>query len=63
MKRYLTSLFILFTAIIIVVGLRLTVPWSGIVTWGLAAITLLLAAYYTKYIPNESKQKSTSKRE
>lgn len=55
MKRYLTSIFLLITAIIIFIGLRIDLPWTGIVTWGLALITLIFAAYYTKYIPDRKK--------
>ncbi|WP_330949386.1 hypothetical protein [Virgibacillus sp. MG-45] len=53
MKRYLTSIFLLLTAIILFVGLRLDFRWGGIATWGLAVISLIFAAYFTKYIPNE----------
>ncbi|TXL61705.1 hypothetical protein FHP05_12545 [Cerasibacillus terrae] len=56
MKRHMTSIFILVTAIILVFGSKLHFQWSGIVTWGLAAICLSVAAYYTKYIPSNKKQ-------
>ncbi|WP_284141696.1 hypothetical protein [Virgibacillus sp. LDC-1] len=57
MKRYLTSIFLLLTAIILFVGLRLDFRWGGIATWGLAVISLIFAAYFTKYIPNEKEPK------
>lgn len=56
MKRFLTSIFILLSAIIIIIGGLSEVYWSGVVSWGLAVVCLLLAAYYTKYIPNEKKK-------
>lgn len=56
MKRYLSCMFLLLTAIIIVVGLRIDTQWSGMVTWGLAVISLLFAAFYSKYIPNEDNE-------
>ncbi|WP_010651771.1 hypothetical protein [Oceanobacillus massiliensis] len=58
MKRYLTAILIALSGIIIFAGISLDVYWSGIVSWGLALILLLLAAYFTKYIPNENKTKS-----
>ncbi|WP_156290240.1 hypothetical protein [Oceanobacillus salinisoli] len=59
MKRYLTSFFILLSAIFIVTGISLDLYWSGIAGWGLAFVCLIFAAYYTKYIPNEKKRKKT----
>lgn len=59
MKRHMSGVFILLTAIILVVGTKLDYAWSGIVKWGLAAITLSLAAYYTKYIPSQKQQDNT----
>ncbi|WP_176330372.1 hypothetical protein [Oceanobacillus rekensis] len=57
MKRYLTAIFIGLSGVIIFVGIKLDLYWSGIVSWGLAIVLLLLAAYYTKYIPNDKKEK------
>ncbi|MFC4025353.1 hypothetical protein ACFOUV_16320 [Oceanobacillus longus] len=57
MKRYLTAILIGLSGIIIVIGIGLDLYWSGIVSWGLAIILLLFAAYYTKYIPNEKNSK------
>jgi len=56
MKRYLSFLFVLLSIITIFVGYRFDVRWSGIVTWGLVFIELLLAAYFTKYIPNKNER-------
>lgn len=53
MKRYLTAAFIILSIIILIIGLRIDVRWNGIVSWGLSLISLLCAAYFTKYIPNE----------
>jgi len=53
MKRYLTAIFILLSIIILIIGLPIDVYWSGTVTWGLTFISLLLAAYFTKYIPKK----------
>lgn len=55
-KRHMSGVFILLTAIILVVGTKLNYAWIGIVKWGLAAITLSLAMYYTKYIPSQKQQ-------
>ncbi|WP_249872701.1 hypothetical protein [Oceanobacillus saliphilus] len=57
MKRYLTAILIASSGVIIFIGTSLNLYWSGIVAWGLAIVLLLLAAYYTKYIPNEKKGK------
>ncbi|MFS0675027.1 hypothetical protein [Ornithinibacillus sp. 179-J 7C1 HS] len=57
MKRYLTAIFLGISALILIVGLRIDLQWTGIVTWGLTLISLLFAAYYTKYIPDEKKNK------
>lgn len=57
MKRYLTAIFLGISALILIVGLRIDLQWTGIVTWGLTLISLLFAAYYTKYIPDEKKDK------
>lgn len=57
LKRYFTAILIGLSGIIILIGINLDLYWSGIVSWGLAIVLLLLAAYYTKYIPNEKKHK------
>ncbi|MEC5424665.1 hypothetical protein QGM71_14285 [Virgibacillus sp. C22-A2] len=59
MKRYLTAFFIALSGIILLIGLRTDFQWNGIVSWGLSFISLLFAAYYTKYIPNEKKSKKS----
>lgn len=59
MKRYLTGVFLLLSAIILIVGLRIDVYWNGIASWGLSFISLLFAAYFTKYIPDEKKSKKS----
>lgn len=58
MKRYLTGVFLALSVIILIVGLRIDVYWNGIASWGLSFISLLFAAYFTKYIPNEKNEKS-----
>lgn len=58
MKKYLTTLFIILSALSVIIGFRFDVRWNGIVSWGLALIFLIFAAYFTKYIsdgkPNSS---------
>ncbi|MFD1336959.1 hypothetical protein ACFQ4N_15510 [Oceanobacillus iheyensis] len=56
MKRYYTLILILLSAVIIYIGSKVEVYWSGIVAWGLALICLIFAAYYSRYIPNEKEQ-------
>ncbi|WP_085993442.1 hypothetical protein [Oceanobacillus senegalensis] len=56
MKRYLTLVFILLSLFFVALGLGLDLYWSGIAGWGLAFISLIFAAYYTKYIPNDKKE-------
>ena len=53
MKRYLTTAFLILSIIIIIIGLQIDVRWNGIASWGLAFISLIFAAYFTKYIPNK----------
>lgn len=57
MKRYLTSIFIGISAIVLIIGLGVDLYWSGIASWGIACICLIFAAYFTKYIPNDKKDK------
>lgn len=57
MKRYLTLFFFILSIAIIIVGLRFDVVWNGIATWGIVFILLILAAYFTKYIPNEKRKR------
>ncbi|WP_192869558.1 hypothetical protein [Lentibacillus sediminis] len=57
MKRYLTAILIGLSAIIIVIGLSVDLYWSGIAAWGLALICLIMATYFSKYIPNDKKKK------
>ncbi|MUK89750.1 hypothetical protein GMD78_15375 [Ornithinibacillus sp. L9] len=59
MKRYLTLIFLLVSAVILFFGLRLDLQWTGAVTWGLTFICLVFAAYCTKFIPDrKEKEKS-----
>ncbi|HLR81149.1 MAG TPA: hypothetical protein VK119_11360 [Bacillota bacterium] len=53
MKRYLTFIFIFLSVVILVVGLRMDFQWNGVVAWGLSFICFILAAYFTKYIPDD----------
>lgn len=57
MKRYLTAIFVGLSIIAIIVGFQLDVRWNGVFSWGLAFILLLFAAYFTKYIANDSTKK------
>lgn len=59
-KRYLSTFFLILSAIILIVGLRINLQWSGIAAWGLSFISLIFAAYYTKYIPNDEKDEKRS---
>ncbi|OZU89152.1 hypothetical protein CIL03_09095 [Virgibacillus indicus] len=59
MKRYLTAFFIALSGVILFIGLRINFVWNGIVSWGLALICLIFAAYFTKYIPNEKDNKKS----
>ncbi|ASK61283.1 hypothetical protein CFK37_03350 [Virgibacillus phasianinus] len=58
MKRYLTTLFMILSGVILIIGLQIDFRWNGIVSWGLSFISLIFAVYFTKYIPNEKNQKS-----
>lgn len=57
LKRYLTAILIVLSGIIIYFGITSGIYWGGIAAWGIAVILLLLAAYFTKYIPNEKKDR------
>ncbi|MFD2760096.1 hypothetical protein [Lentibacillus juripiscarius] len=57
MRRYLTTIFLILSGIVLVIGLSIDLYWSGIASWGLAFIFLIFATYFTKYIPNEKKNK------
>jgi len=57
MKRYLTLILFIISIVVIIVGLRIDVLWNGIVTWAIVFVLLILAAYFTKYIPNEKKHR------
>lgn len=52
MKKYLSLIFFLLSGIILFIGLKINVYWSGIVAWGLTFVSLCFAAYFTKYIPD-----------
>ncbi|GGB61753.1 hypothetical protein F3157_08260 [Virgibacillus dakarensis] len=58
MKRYLSTMFLILSAIILIIGLRFDYQWSGIASWGLSFVCLIFAAYFTKYIPNEKREKN-----
>ncbi|MFD2046421.1 hypothetical protein ACFSTA_18925 [Ornithinibacillus salinisoli] len=59
MKRYLTFVFLLLSAVILIIGLRIDLQWTGAVTWALTLICLIFAAYYTKYIPDNKEDKKS----
>lgn len=56
MKRYLSAVFIIISVITIFIGYRSDARWSGMITWGLVLIFLLLAAYFTKFIQNNEEK-------
>lgn len=60
MKRYLTATFLILSVIILIIGFRIDVRWNGIVAWGLTFISLIFAAYFTKYIPDKNAKKDRS---
>lgn len=60
MKRHLSTFFLILSAVVLLIGLKIDLYWSGIAGWGLAFISLIFAAYFTKYIPNEKKDKKQS---
>lgn len=57
MKRYFTSVFLVLSVIILIVGLRMDFRWNGVVSWSLVIVCLIFAAYFTKYIPNKKNKK------
>lgn len=57
MKRYFTTILVLISMAIVFIGVTADVRWGGIVSWAIALILLGFAAYYTKYIPNQDKNK------
>ncbi|WP_152656161.1 hypothetical protein [Oceanobacillus sp. CFH 90083] len=57
MKRYLTLILFVLSILIIYIGAKLQLYWSGVVAWGLALVCLIFAVYYSKYIPNEKASK------
>ncbi|SES97108.1 hypothetical protein SAMN05216389_10413 [Oceanobacillus limi] len=61
MKRYLTAIFLLLGAIILIIGLPIDLQWTGAVTWLLTLICLIFAAYFTKYIPDKDNEKNSRK--
>ncbi len=62
-KRHLSGILIVSSVIVIIIGNMADIYWSGIAAWGVAFILLILAAYFTKYIPNEKNKKQTNIRE
>lgn len=63
MKRHLSGILIVSSVIVIIIGNMADIYWSGIAAWGVAFFLLILAAYFTKYIPNEKNKKQTNIRE
>ncbi|MCT1902837.1 hypothetical protein [Oceanobacillus sojae] len=61
MKRYLTVILFAVSILIIYIGAKLQIYWSGILAWGLALICLIFAVHYSKYIPNEKASKKKKK--
>ncbi|HLQ72074.1 MAG TPA: hypothetical protein VK142_09750 [Bacillota bacterium] len=61
MKRYVTLILFMISIVVIVVGLRVDVIWNGIATWGIVFILLIVAAYYTKYIPDKKERRKKKK--
>ncbi|MFC4559930.1 hypothetical protein ACFO3D_17345 [Virgibacillus kekensis] len=59
MKRYLSTFFLVLSGVILIIGLRLDFRWSGIASWGLTFISLIFAAYFTKYIPDEKDEQQS----
>lgn len=53
MKRYLTTLFLILSGIVLIVGLQIDFRFKGILSWGLSFVSLIFATYFTNYIPNE----------
>lgn len=58
LKRYLTYAFIGIGVLSVIIGFSFDVRWNGIISWGLALIFFLFAAYFTKYIPNDEEDES-----
>lgn len=56
MKKYLTTIFIFLSILSVVIGYQFDVRWNGIVSWGVALIFLLFAAYFTRYISSDKKE-------
>lgn len=61
MKRYLTLILFAVSILIIYIGAKLQIYWSGIAAWGLALVCLIFAVYYSRYIPNEKSSKKKNK--
>lgn len=61
MKRYLTFILFALSIIILYIGGKLQIYWSGVAAWGLALVILALAAYFSKYIPNKNSSKKNKK--
>jgi len=57
MKRYLTTIFVLLSMVVVFTGFKFDTSWGGIVSWGIAFFLLIVAAYFTKYIPEKPNQK------
>lgn len=53
-KRYLTTIFVIASMIVVFIGMKSEVRWAGIATWAIAFLLLMFAAYFTKYIPNKN---------
>ena len=61
MRRYLSFILIFVSVVFIILGISLDLYWSGMVGWGLAVVCLAFAVYFTKYIPNEKREKKTKR--
>ncbi|MFD1067103.1 hypothetical protein [Oceanobacillus locisalsi] len=61
MKRYLTLILFALSILIIYIGSKLQLYWSGVAAWGLALVCLIFAVHYSKYIPNEKNSKNKKK--
>ncbi|WP_186577904.1 hypothetical protein [Aquibacillus kalidii] len=56
MKKKLTMIFLMLSVIIQTIGLAINFPWEGLIIWSLSILTILAAAYFTKYIPDKKKR-------
>lgn len=59
-KRYLSVIFIALSIVTVILGHVIDFYWSGVVAWGIGVVLLILAAYFTKFIPNDNKKNKTN---